>query len=149
VNAIPCNGFHYRESEGDDTVGPSRRTPVSSPRSSRGKAVRRVPLVPIAATIVAAALGGCGDREKVVVKSADTLAVEARAGVFLDYYTAVLDLAQRHATKPDSFRVALEALPGTHLDDREWEAWTRPYRDAPEGLAERLEKTIAEQKPRS
>jgi hypothetical protein len=101
------------------------------------------------ATIVAAAFAGCGEREAPFEKSAETLAVEAEAGDFLDYYAAVLELAQRHASQPDSFRVALEALPGTKLGEREWEAWTRPYRAAPERLAERLEKIIAEQKPTS
>jgi hypothetical protein len=90
-------------------------------------------------------IAACGGDEP-PVRSPDTLEVEKRAGDFLDYYTRVLELAQAHAAEPDSFRIALDALPGSHLDERDWEAWTRPYREDPSRLADRLERIIAERR---
>jgi hypothetical protein len=92
--------------------------------------------------LAALAASGCAEREP--ARAPETLAVEARAGDFLDYYAEVLRLARVHAAKPDSFRAALDALPGSHLTDEEWEAWTAPYREDPGNMADRLERVIAE-----
>jgi hypothetical protein len=88
------------------------------------------------------AAGACADAEP--QRSPETLAAERKAGDFLDYYEEVLRLARRHAAFPDSFRTALDSLPGTHLTDEEWQAWTEPYRDDPGRLADRLEDVIAD-----
>jgi hypothetical protein len=97
-----------------------------------------------AALLVALAIAsGCSQGRKPVEKSPETLAVEETAGDFLDYYEEVLQLSRRHANQPDSFRVALEALPGSHLSQEEWDAWTAPYREDPGRLADHLEKVIA------
>lgn len=88
-------------------------------------------------------LGGCAG-EPAVERSAETLAVEEAAGDFLDYYREVLRLSARYEAHPDSFRTALDSLPGSHLTDGEWEAWTAPYREHPNALADRLEEVIAE-----
>lgn len=69
--------------------------------------------------------------------------MEAKAGDFADYWAEVLRLARRHAAHPDSFRTALDALPGSHLTDEEWAAWTAPYEAAPHHLADALEEAIA------
>jgi hypothetical protein len=96
---------------------------------------------PALAFALLAALGCAEERPP---RSLETLAVEERAGDFLDYYEEVLHLARRYGAAPDSFRTALEALPGSHLTDAEWDAWTAPYRDDPGALADRLEEVIAE-----
>lgn len=101
----------------------------------------------IASAALALATGGCGDRGPEVDRAtrAAARAVDEKAGgTFLDYYEEVLRLAQRHAAEPDSFRAGLDALPGSHLTDEEWEAWTAPYSGDPQPLAERLEKVIAD-----
>ncbi len=89
---------------------------------------------------------GCGADEAPIAKSPQTLAIEKEAGDFLDYYAEVLRLAQEHAAEPDSFRIALDALPGTHLDEEAWSVWTQPYRDDPRRFSDRLERIIAERK---
>lgn len=76
-------------------------------------------------------------------KDADTRAVEENVGDFVDYYDSVLRLARQYAAYPDSFRAGLDSLPGSHLSEEDWEAWTRPYRDDPGALHERLETVIA------
>jgi hypothetical protein len=86
---------------------------------------------------------GCGDDET-LERAPATLAVEAEVGDFLDYYSTVLHLSARHSAHPDSFRVALDSLPGSHVTDDEWEAWTAPYREHPNLLAGHLEEVIAE-----
>lgn len=95
----------------------------------------------------ALALAGCGRGGSRVDRStrAAARAVDARVGgTFLEYYEDVLRLAQRYSAQPDSFRLALNALPGSHLTEEEWAAWTAPYAGDPEGLARRLERVIAE-----
>ncbi len=87
--------------------------------------------------------GGCLGSREPPEKSPETLAVEEKAGDFLDYYSEVLHLARRHAAEPDSFRAALDSLPGSHLSKEEWRAWTEPYREHPERLADHLEEVIA------
>ena len=77
-------------------------------------------------------------------KSPEALAVEATAGDFIDYYEEVLNLARTYAAYPDSFHAALDQLPGSHLTQEEWDAWTEPYAESPEALAERLEQVIAD-----
>jgi hypothetical protein len=94
------------------------------------------------ALFTALAAPGCAERAP--VRTAETVAVEERAGDFVDYYAEVLRLAKVHAAAPDSFRAALDALPGSHLSDEEWAAWTAPYREDSEQLADRLEKVIAD-----
>lgn len=93
-------------------------------------------------SLLAAAGSGC--EEPAPVRSPETLAVEAKAGSFLDYYEEILTLSRRYAAFPDSFQAAVDSLPGSHLTDEEWEAWTTPYVDDAGPLAERLEKVIAE-----
>jgi hypothetical protein len=98
--------------------------------------------VPILAALV---LGAACDRAQPErVRSPETRAVEARAGDFLEYYEHVLRLAKEHATEPDSFRVALDALPGSHLSDEEWQAWVAPYTDDPVAFADRVESVLAD-----
>jgi len=97
-------------------------------------------LVLLALPAVGTTVPGCGHEEP--VRSSETLAVEEKAGDFLDYYETVLDLSRRYAARPDSFRAALDSLPGSHLDDEEWEAWTAPYRENPSRMADRLEEVI-------
>lgn len=106
---------------------------------------KRAGLWASAAAALLLALGGaaaCGPGEP--VRSAQTLAVEEKAGDFLDYYEEVLRLARRYTAYPDSFQTALDALPGSHLSDEEWEAWTAPYREDAAGMAMRLEAVIAD-----
>ena len=93
------------------------------------------------------ALGAC-EREGVVERTPETLAVEEVAGDFLDYYDAVLHMSRRYSAHPDSFRAAVDSLPGSHLTDEQWEAWTAPYREHPNLLADRLEEVIAELRSR-
>jgi hypothetical protein len=109
-------------------------------RSNRGSQVI------LAVWVILAATGsGCrnGEHPPAPDKSPEALAVERKAGDFLDYYEEVIVLSRRHAAHPDSFQIALEALPGSNLTVEEWEAWTEPYRDDPRLLTLRLETTIA------
>jgi hypothetical protein len=99
------------------------------------------------AVLTAALAAGCESR-KTMPKSAETLAIEKRAGDFLDYYGEVLRLSQAYAAHPDSFRAALDSLPGSHLSEKEWDAWIAPYRDDPRTTSDRLEKIIAGLKTR-
>jgi hypothetical protein len=103
-------------------------------------------MIPRAALLAAALLllAGADCREPETVRSPATLAAEEKAGNFLDYYEEVLMLSRRHAASPDSFRAALDALPGSHLSEREWQAWTAPYELDAGPLAERLEEVIAD-----
>jgi hypothetical protein len=89
-------------------------------------------------------LGACTETRKPLEKSPETLAIEERAGDFLDYYEQVLHLSRRYVSEPDSFQTALDALPGSHLSHEEWEVWTAPYREHPGRLADHLEKVIAD-----
>jgi hypothetical protein len=77
-------------------------------------------------------------------RSAETRAAEAKAGDFLEYYDEVLRLARRYAAEPDSFRTALTELPGSHLTEEEWDAWTEPYAQDPVHLASHVERLLAE-----
>mgnify|MGYP003557604593 CR=1 FL=1 len=86
---------------------------------------------------------GCRPGKVAPPRSPMTQAVEAKAGDFADYWAEVLRLARLHAAHPDSFRVALEALPGSHLTHEEWRAWVGPYEAAPGELATSLEEAIA------
>ena len=95
-----------------------------------------------------AMLPGCETKPS-VPKSPETIQVESRAGDFLDYYGEVLRLSHDYAAHPDSFRAAIDSLPGSHLSEKEWEAWIAPYRDDPRVVSERLEKIIAGLNPRS
>ncbi|HET9886514.1 MAG TPA: hypothetical protein VFR10_03305 [bacterium] len=97
--------------------------------------------------LIAALAGGCESR-KTIPKSAETVAIEKRAGDFLDYYAEVLRLSQEYAAHPDSFRAALDSLPGSHLTEKEWDVWIAPYRDDPRTTSDRLEKIIAGLKTR-
>lgn len=98
----------------------------------------------IVAVVIVSALGACGRRAE---KSPATLAAEKKAGDFADYWAEVVRLSRRHVAHPDSFRAAVDSLPGTHLTDAEWEAWIAPYRDHPGKLASKLEETMAEVTP--
>lgn len=91
---------------------------------------------------------GCGRSAPSAPKTQDTIRVEAVAGDFLSYYAEVLRLSQTHAAQPDSFRIALDALPGSHLGPEDWEAWTRPWREDPNRFVERVEGVFADLKPR-
>lgn len=91
-----------------------------------------------------ALLVGCGERGSRGAESAETIAVEKKAGDFADYWAEVVQLSRRHAAHPDSFRAAIDSLPGTHLTDEEWEAWVAPHRERPGELATKLERTMAE-----
>jgi hypothetical protein len=77
-------------------------------------------------------------------KSPETLAIEERCGDFLDYYGEVIRLSRLHSAQSDSFRAAVDLLPGTHLSDEEWEAWTKPYLDRPGVLGERIAAVLTE-----
>jgi hypothetical protein len=105
--------------------------------------------IPLRITLVLVALAlpagpsGCGLAERPPPRSAGTRAVDAKAGDFADYWAEVLRLSRRHAAHPDSFRMALDALPGSHLTDDEWAAWTAPYEGAPGSLARSLEEAMA------
>lgn len=104
-------------------------------------------LIALAALLGTVPLAACGPDPP--ARSPETLAVEERAGDFLDYYEEVLRLSRRYTAHPDSFQTALNGLPGTHLTDEEWEAWTAPYREDAETVATRLEAVIADlAKPR-
>ena len=96
--------------------------------------------------VIAMAAGCAG--EGTPERAPETLAVERVAGDFIDYYGAVLHLATRYSASPDSFRAALDSLPGSHLTDEEWEAWTAPYREHPGVLADLLEEKLAEARGR-
>ena len=98
----------------------------------------------IVAIVIASALVACGRRAE---KSPATVAAEKKAGDFADYWAEVVRLSRRHVAHPDSFRAALDSLPGTHLTDAEWEAWIAPYRAHPGKLASKLEETMAEVTP--
>ena len=87
-------------------------------------------------------VAGCRLRDTAPPRSAETRAVEAKAGDFADYWADVLRLARRHAAQPDSFRIALDRLPGSHLTHEEWRAWVAPYETAPGELADSLEEAI-------
>ena len=102
----------------------------------------------LALVALGGALTGC-EMKPSVEKPPETVEVEKRAGDFLDYYGEVLRLSHDYAAHPDSFRAAIDSLPGSHLSEKEWEAWIAPYRDDPRVVSERLEKVIAAQKPRS
>jgi hypothetical protein len=106
----------------------------------------RVVLVVLAgAVLTGSGLAGCDAKgPSPPGKSRETLAVEEKAGSFLDYYEQVVVLARRHAAEPDSFRAALDSLPGSHLSPEEWEAWTEPYREDPQTLRNRLEEVMAQ-----
>jgi hypothetical protein len=99
----------------------------------------------VMAVLVALVLanGGCVGSRDPLEKTPETVAVEEKAGDFLAYYAEVLRLARRYAAEPDSFQTALGALPGSHLTEDEWKAWTEPYREHPERLADHLEEVIA------
>ena len=93
----------------------------------------------------ASTLVGCGgDAPEPIAKSPATLAAEEKAGDFLDYYENVTRLARRYAADADSFRIGLDALPGSHLSDEEWSAWTAPYEEEPGRLAERIEQVLTD-----
>jgi hypothetical protein len=100
----------------------------------------------LAFALALATLGnsGCDRGGSKLEKDPDTLAVEEKAGDYREYYEQVVRLARVHAAQPDSFRIALDALPGSHLTDEEWEAWTRPYVEEPGALADHLEKVLAD-----
>jgi len=101
------------------------------------------PLRNIALALAAAGLvASCKEAE--ADRGPETIAVEEKAGDFLDYHAEVLRLAQAYSASPDSFKAALDSLPGSHLTDEEWEAWTEPYREQPGLLADRLEQIIAD-----
>ena len=118
------------------------------------RAGRRMVAGPIAGAIVpmlmlalmmALTLVGCGgDAPEPIAKSPATLAAEEKAGDFLDYYENVTRLARRYAADADSFRIGLDALPGSHLSDEEWSAWTAPYEEEPGRLAERIELVLTD-----
>jgi hypothetical protein len=80
-------------------------------------------------------------------RSEEALAVEAKAGDFADYWAEVLRLSRRYATRPDSFAAAVDALPGSHLTEAEWDAWTAPYRQDSRLLAKKLEGALSEMPP--
>lgn len=94
--------------------------------------------------IAVVALGaGCSDDDH-VERTPETQAVEEIAGDFLDYYQELLHLSNRYSSHPDSFQAAVDSLPGSHLTEEQWDAWTAPYRDHPALLASRLEGVMAE-----
>ena len=100
----------------------------------------------LAVLVGAGSLPGCAD-DSAPRADAETLAaaraIDRKTGsTFLDYYEQVVRLAQRHSAYPDSFRVALDALPGSHLTDEEWAAWVAPYTEDPYPVTERLEEVI-------
>ncbi len=90
-------------------------------------------------------VAGCGgDDPGPIAKSPELLAVEGKAGDFLDYYEEVTRLARQYAADADSFRIGLDALPGSHLTDAEWSAWTAPYEEEPGHLADRIERVLTD-----
>lgn len=97
-------------------------------------------LLGIAAALL---LPACRGRDGTPPRDAAALAVEAKAGRFPDYWAEVLRLSRRYAAHPDSFRAALDALPGSHLTDEEWKAWTAPWETAPGKVAGSLEEAIS------
>jgi hypothetical protein len=100
----------------------------------------------LAGLLAAGFLTACRDNDPAVdraTREAARAVDEQVGGTFLDYYEEVLRLAHQYGAQPDSFRVALDALPGSHLTDEEWADWTAPYSQDPAPLAERLEKVIA------
>jgi hypothetical protein len=115
---------------------------------SRGTALARGVFFTTLCAWAAILAAGC-DARKSTAKSPETIAVENRAGDFLEYYGEVLRLSQEYAAQPDSFRAAIDSLPGSHLTEEEWKAWIAPYGDDPREVADRLEKIIAGLKPRS
>lgn len=92
-------------------------------------------------------ISGCRDELPPPVIPPETAKLEDRAGPFLEYYEQVLRLAQRHAAHPDSFKLALDAMPGSHLDARAWDTWTQRERTNPKLFAEKLEAIIAASRP--
>lgn len=128
---------------------PNRKIRAALAQCSRATAsVRGFALAFAALAALGAALAGGCESPKAAPKSPQTIEVEKRAGDFLDYYGEVLRLSQEYAAHPDSFRTAIDSLPGSHLSEKEWEAWIAPYRDDPRKVSERLEKIIADLKPR-
>jgi hypothetical protein len=95
----------------------------------------------VVAMLVAGGFAACSEPRP--PRAPETVAVERKAGDFADYYAEVLRLATRHASDPDSFRAALDALPGSHLSEAEWRAWAAPYGETPGELATKLEEAIA------
>ena len=93
---------------------------------------------------LAGCLGQSGPKADQATLEAARAVDEKVGGTFRDYYGEVLRLAQRYTSEPDSFRVALDALPGSHLTDEQWAAWTAPYAQDPQPLADHLEEVIAE-----
>lgn len=92
---------------------------------------------------VVAVIAGCGRLEGNPARSTETAEVERKAGDFADYWVEVLRLSRRHSAHPDSFAAALRQLPGSQLTEEEWEAWTKPYREDPRGLAAKLEEAMS------
>lgn len=92
-------------------------------------------------------LAACGPEDEPRVDAATreaARAVEERVGgTFLDYYTEVVRLSRQYGAEPDSFRIALDALPGSHLSDEDWAAWTAPWSADTEILVERLDEATA------
>lgn len=114
-------------------------------RFSQAGDARRTAVVGLLLLLSAAGIG-CESGDEVPpppAKSPEALAVDQKAGDFLAYYEEVIVLSRRYAAQPDSFQIALKALPGSNLSVEEWEAWTEPYREDPRLLTVRLETTIA------
>jgi hypothetical protein len=86
---------------------------------------------------------GCGPLEGRPAKTSATAEVERKVGDFADYWAEVVRLSRTYSAHPDSFAAALKELPGSRLTEEEWEAWTKPYRDDPRGLAVKLEDAMA------
>ncbi len=119
-------------------IRPRSRARSAPVPAALGRAVRVA-----AAVVVLAGAAGCGAGDRPAPRSAETRAVESKAGDFAAYWAEVLRLARRHAAHPDSFRAAVDSLPGSHLTDEEWAAWTAPYAEDPGTLADSLEAAIA------
>jgi hypothetical protein len=98
----------------------------------------------VAVLVIAGTVLAARNVRKDPAKSRDTLAVEAKAGDFADYWAEVLKLSRRYIARPDSFRIALEALPGSQLSEAEWNAWVEPYHKDPLRLAGKIERAMAE-----
>jgi hypothetical protein len=97
--------------------------------------------------LLGGALAACGRDDGPPVDPATrqaARAVEERVGgTFLDYYTEVVRLSRLYGAEPDSFRAALDSLPGSHLSDDDWAAWTAPYAGDLERLVDRLDEATA------
>ena len=102
--------------------------------------------LPFWMAVVALGVGCSGD--DTVERSPETQAIDVIAGDFLDYYEELLYLSNLYSAHPDSFQAAVDSLPGSHLSDEQWEAWTAPYREHPDQLADRLEQVMAELRSR-